>query len=111
MKTMTAKPSNRGRRPTKFTTQAMEKLEVFIAEGKSREEIAKLLNVTVGSLQVTCSRLGISLRRCQKELRSRDLDRRRRNIPASSTEATKVGSANIALPRAIAVGGYVSTPH
>ena len=31
--------------------------------GKSREEIAELIGVTVGSLQVTCSRLGISLRR------------------------------------------------
>jgi len=28
-----------------------------------REDIAKSLDVTVGSLQVTCSRLGISLRR------------------------------------------------
>ena len=34
-----------------------------MAEGISREEIAKSLGVTVGSLQVTCSRLGISLRR------------------------------------------------
>jgi hypothetical protein len=35
----------------------------MVAQGLSREEIAKLLDVTVGSLQVTCSRLGISLRR------------------------------------------------
>ena len=34
-----------------------------MAQGLDREEIAKLLDVTVGSLQVTCSRLGISLRR------------------------------------------------
>ena len=34
-----------------------------MAEGISREEIAKSLGATVGSLQVTCSRLGISLRR------------------------------------------------
>ena len=32
-------------------------------QGASREEIASLLGVTVGSLKVTCSRLGISLRR------------------------------------------------
>ena len=31
--------------------------------GKRREEIAELIGTTVGSLQVTCSRLGISLRR------------------------------------------------
>ena len=35
--------------------------------GKSREEIAELIGVTVGSLQVTCSRLGISLRRRDAE--------------------------------------------
>ena len=34
-----------------------------MAEGISRERIAKLIDVSVGSLQVTCSRLGISLRR------------------------------------------------
>ena len=33
------------------------------SQGKSREEIAELIEVTVGSLQVTCSQLGISLRR------------------------------------------------
>jgi hypothetical protein len=34
-----------------------------VAEGISRDEIANRLGVTVGSLQVTCSRKGISLRR------------------------------------------------
>ena len=34
-----------------------------MASGKRREEIAELVGVTVGSLQVTCSRLGISLQR------------------------------------------------
>jgi len=33
-----------------------------VERGKSREEIAELIEVTVGSLQVTCSRLRISLR-------------------------------------------------
>jgi hypothetical protein len=47
----------------KFTPQAIEQIKELIAEGKSREEVANLLGVTVGSLQVTCSRLGISLRR------------------------------------------------
>src|SRR5215510_9722670 len=65
--TMTnASPSSAGsknRRPPKFTPQAIEKIKEMVAQGLSREEIAKLLDVTVGSLQVTCSRLGISLRR------------------------------------------------
>ena len=50
-------------RTLKFTPQAIEKIKELVAQGVSREEIAKLLDVTVGSLQVTCSRLGISLRR------------------------------------------------
>jgi hypothetical protein len=52
----------RGRR-IKFTPQVIEKIKEFVAEGISRDEIANRLGVTVGSLQVTCSRLGISLRR------------------------------------------------
>ena len=55
--------SNRGRRTTKFTPANIQKIKDWVAEGISREEIAKSLHVTVGSLQVTCSRLGISLRR------------------------------------------------
>src|SRR6516162_4730237 len=61
--TMTnASPSVRGRR-IKFTPQVIEKIKGFVAEGISRDEIANRVGVTVGSLQVTCSRLGISLRR------------------------------------------------
>ena len=61
--TMTnASSSIRGRR-IKFTPQAIEKIKEFVAEGISRDEIANRLDVTVASLQVTCSRLGISLRR------------------------------------------------
>jgi hypothetical protein len=62
--TMTnASYSARGRRAVKFTPQAIEKIKEFVAQGVSRDEIANRLGVTVGSLQVTCSRLGISLRR------------------------------------------------
>ena len=57
-----ASPSNRGRR-VKFTPQAIEKIKDLVGQGASREEIANLLGVTEGSLQVTCSRLGVSLRR------------------------------------------------
>ena len=61
--TMTnASPPARGRR-VKFTPQAIEKIKELVAEGLSRDEIANRVGVTVGSLQVTCSRLGISLRR------------------------------------------------
>src|SRR6478609_12163671 len=51
-----------GRRATKFCPANLQKIKDWVAEGISREEIAKSLDVTIGSLQVTCSRLGISLR-------------------------------------------------
>ena len=52
-----------GRRATKFSAANVQKIKDFVAQGLSREEIAKSLDVTVGSLQVTCSKLDISLRR------------------------------------------------
>ena len=58
--TMTnASPSVRGRR-VKFTPQAIEKIKDLVAEGINRDEIANRLGVTVGSLQVTCSRLDLA---------------------------------------------------
>ena len=60
-----ASSSARGRR-VKFTPQPIEKIKELVAEinelvaeGLSRDEIANRLGVIVGSLQVTCSRLGI----------------------------------------------------
>jgi len=50
-------------RQIKFTPERIEEIKNLVECGKSREEIAELIGVTVGSLQVTCSRLGISLRR------------------------------------------------
>jgi hypothetical protein len=50
-------------RPIKFTPERIQQIRNLVERGKSREEIAELIEVTVGSLQVTCSRLGISLRR------------------------------------------------
>ena len=47
----------------KFTPERIEQIKNLVERGKRREEIAELIGVTVGSLQVTCSRLGISLRR------------------------------------------------
>jgi len=54
----------RGRgRPTKFTPERMQQVINLVERGKSREEIAETIGVTTGTLQVTCSKLGISLRR------------------------------------------------
>src|SRR6478609_814161 len=53
---------SRGRQ-VKFTPERIQQIKNLVERGKSREEIAELIGVTVGFLQVTCSRLGISLRR------------------------------------------------
>jgi hypothetical protein len=50
-------------RQFKFTPERIEQIKNLVERGKRREEIAELIGVTVGSLQATCSRLGISLRR------------------------------------------------
>jgi hypothetical protein len=50
-------------RPIKFTRETVQQIRNLVEQGKSREEIAELIGVTVRSLQVTCSRLGISVRR------------------------------------------------
>jgi len=54
--------NSRGRQ-IKFTPERLQQIRNLVERGKSREEIAELVGATVGSLQVTCSRLGISLRR------------------------------------------------
>jgi hypothetical protein len=72
-----------GGRPTKFTPEAVRQIRNLIERGKTREEIAELIGVTVGSLQVTCSRLGISLRRrC----------RRRENAIAAPIKQAQAGT-------------------
>ena len=47
----------------KFTPERIQRIKDLVARGETREQIAAIIGVTVGSLQVTCSRLGISLRR------------------------------------------------
>jgi transposase len=50
-------------RPMKFTPERMQQIKNLVERGMSREQIAETIGVTLGSLQVTCSRMGISLRR------------------------------------------------
>jgi hypothetical protein len=47
----------------KFTPERIEQIRNLVERGMTREGIAATIGVTVGSLAVTCSRLGISLRR------------------------------------------------
>jgi hypothetical protein len=62
MAELTTQVLARGRQ-TKFTPERIQQIKNLVERGKSREEIAELIGVTLGSLQVTCSRLGVSLRR------------------------------------------------
>jgi hypothetical protein len=55
-------------RPIKFTPERFEQIKNLVERGISREEIAETIGVTLGSLQVTCSRMGISLRRRMPDL-------------------------------------------
>jgi hypothetical protein len=85
--TMTnASPPARGRR-IKFTPQVIEQIKESVATGISRDEIANRVGVTVGSLQVTCSRLGISLRRIvlPDGLKRHTADVRGKTIPTPSS--------------------------
>ena len=56
-------PARTRGRQVKFTPERIQQIKNLVERGKTREEIAELIGVTVGSLQVTCSRLSISLRR------------------------------------------------
>jgi hypothetical protein len=62
MAQLTTQVLARGRQ-TKFTPERIQRIKNLVERGKSREEIAEFIGVTLGSLQVTCSRLGVSLRR------------------------------------------------
>jgi hypothetical protein len=48
-------------RATRFTDEVLANIQQWVAEGIGRKEIAERLGTTPGSLQVSCSRHGISL--------------------------------------------------
>jgi hypothetical protein len=52
----------RGRRIV-FTPERFDQIRNLVERGHSREQIAEIIGCSLGSLQVTCSREGISLRR------------------------------------------------
>ena len=56
------------RRSSKFTPDRIQQIKVLVALGETCEQIAAIIGVTVGTLNVTCSRLGISLRRPRVKL-------------------------------------------
>jgi transposase len=77
-------------RPTKFTPERMRQITNLVERGKSREEIAEIIGVTTGTLQVTCSKLGISLRQPRFNTGTGLLRRRRpgrENIASSASQS------------------------
>jgi hypothetical protein len=58
-----AAPASFRTRSTKFTPERIQQIKDLIARGVNCEDIAATVGVTVGTLKVTCSKLGISLRR------------------------------------------------
>jgi hypothetical protein len=75
---------NRGR-PTKFTPERIQQICNLVERGKSRDEIAGIIGVTTGTLQVTCSKLGISLRRPTFDNGTGLLSRQRSGYQKSAT--------------------------
>src|SRR5262245_44151667 len=75
-------------RPTKFTPERMQQITNLVERGKRRDEIAEIIGVTPGTLQATCSKLGISLRPPRFDTGIRALRRPRppRETAASSAE-------------------------
>src|SRR5262245_45407917 len=84
-------------RQKKFTPERIQQIKDLVEQGTSRERIAELIGVTVGSLQVTCSRLGISLRQPKSDTGARSL--RREDPPrARGIAGDDPGSADMTPP-------------
>src|SRR5262249_55931650 len=88
-------------RQIKFTPERIQQIKNLVERGKSREEIAELIGVTVGSLQVTCSRLGISLRRRPSDTGAGSLrrDEPRSNGVSMASPSHSGGSALLQLSK------------
>jgi hypothetical protein len=71
-------------RQSKFNPERIQQIRELIARGQTCEAIAARIGATVGTLKVTCSRLGVSLRRPRVKL-----------LPATATERVRTaGGAN-----------------
>jgi DNA-binding CsgD family transcriptional regulator len=65
----TSRPEAKARRRgSKFTSERIRQITVLVARGETCERIAAIIGVSVGTLKVTCSRLGISSRRPKVKL-------------------------------------------
>jgi hypothetical protein len=65
----TSRPEAKARRRgSRFTSERIRQITDLVARGETCERIAAIIGVSVGTLKVTCSRLGISLRRPRVKL-------------------------------------------
>jgi hypothetical protein len=78
----TALPRTSVGRPSKFTSERIQQIKDLIARGETCEIVAAHIGVTVGTLKVTCSRLGVSLRRPRVKL-----------LPPSTATAKRAAAA------------------
>jgi hypothetical protein len=104
---------------TKFTPERIQQICNLVERGVSRDEIAEIIGVTSGTLQVTCSKMGISLRRpkidngvcllrkhtplCENASHAGDYDER---VPLQATEEQSQGNTQ-SQPAELAV---IATP-
>jgi hypothetical protein len=70
-------------RQSKFTPERIQQIITLVERGETRDEIAELIGVTTATLQVMCSKLGISLRRRYFDIGVRSIQRAK--IRASTT--------------------------
>jgi hypothetical protein len=72
-------------RQKKLTPERIQQIKDFVQSGVSSEAIAAAIGVTVGTLKVSCSRLGISLRRPRVKLLAADRTTERPRTTGSAT--------------------------
>jgi hypothetical protein len=75
-------------RHRKFTPERIQQIKDLVVRGETCEQIAATIGVTVGSLKVTCSRLGISLRRPKVKLLPKTATGTARTVGAASQAPT-----------------------
>ena len=80
-------PMSQPGRTIKFTPERMQQIRNLVERGMGKQEIAEMIGVTVGSLQVTCSRAGISLRRLNNIRLSSNGPQPKNDRPAPKNEA------------------------
>ena len=90
-------------RPKKVTPAALHAIPAFLDRGLSSNEIATAIGITVGTLRVKCSQMGISLRRpkgkSERALKHRDECREENPSGKPDAKSSSCIGRAAALPR------------